>query len=250
MRQMVVLVCVSAGLWAGGGAPAMAVGAESKGVAAETGERRLSATERVVVWYGEHLNYGTIALLMAVESSFIPFPSEVVVPPAAYKASQKDSGMNLVLVVVFATLGALAGAMVNYLLAMWLGRPLIYRLAESRLGRLCLLSADKVAKAERYFVRHGKLSTFIGRLVPAVRQLISLPAGLSRMPLGVFTLYTALGAMLWNIVLAFVGYVAGGEAERIAAYSAELSYALLAMAVVFVLYLLYNGFVKKRRAAR
>jgi membrane protein DedA with SNARE-associated domain len=186
---------------------------------------------------------------MTVESSFIPFPSEVVVPPAAYKASQPDSGMHIAWVVVFATLGALLGSLINYFLALWLGRILVYRFAESQLGHLCLLSAEKVQKAEDYFVRHGKASTFIGRLVPAVRQLISLPAGLSRMPLHTFLLYTFLGAGAWNIVLAALGYVAQGNAGLISRYNKELSWLLLALGVAFVLYLLYNAFHKKKNQA-
>ncbi|GHV50203.1 alkaline phosphatase [Bacteroidia bacterium] len=205
-----------------------------------------SITERVVSWYMEHMNYGTVTLLMAVESSFIPFPSEVVVPPAAYKAREEGSSMNVVGVVLFATLGALIGSIFNYFLALWLGRPVIYRFAESRLGRMCLLSKEKVVKAEDYFVKHGKASTFIGRLVTVVRQLISLPAGLARMHFGTFILYTTLGAGLWNIILAVVGYVAYGNADIINSYSRELSYVLVGLGILFVGYLFYNGFIKKR----
>ena len=159
-----------------------------------------------IAWCLEHLNYWVITLLMAIESSFIPFPSEVVVPPAAYLSAQPDSGLNVFLVVFFSTLGALIGAMVNYLLARYLGRPLVYRFADSRLGHMCLIDRAKVEHAERYFDDHGALGTFVGRLVPAVRQLISIPAGLARMGLGKFVLYTALGAGLWNSILAAVGY--------------------------------------------
>jgi membrane protein DedA with SNARE-associated domain len=111
---------------------------------------------------------------------------------------------------------------------------------------MCLLSDEKVRKAEEYFVKHGKASTFIGRLVPGIRQLISLPAGLARMHFGTFLLYTTLGALLWNIVLAVLGYIAHGERDLINTYSKELSYVLLALGVLFVLYLLYNGFLKKK----
>ena len=206
-----------------------------------------SITEQVVSWYMDHMNYGTVALLMAVESSFIPFPSEVVVPPAAYKAREKGSNMNVIGVVLAATLGALIGSIFNYFLALWLGRPVIYRLAESRLGRMCLLSKEKVVKAEYYFVKHGKASTFVGRLVTVVRQLISLPAGLARMHFGTFILYTTLGAGLWNIILAAVGYIAYGNADIINRYSRELSYVLAGLGVLFVGYLIYNGFIKKRK---
>ena len=128
-----------------------------------------------IAWCLEHLNYWTITLLMTIESSFIPFPSEVVVPPAAYK-SAVEGGMNPFLIVIFATVGADLGALINYALARFLGRPIIYRFSESRLGHMCLLNSDKVKQAEEYFDRHGAMGTLIGRLVPAVRQLISIPA--------------------------------------------------------------------------
>ncbi|MDR3269435.1 MAG: DedA family protein [Tannerella sp.] len=196
----------------------------------------------------DHMNYGTITLLMTVESSFIPFPSEVVVPPAAYKASREDSDLNLVLVILFATLGALIGAIINYYLALWLGRPVIYRFAESRVGRMCLLSSKKVRKAEDYFAKYGKVSTFIGRLVTVVRQLISIPAGLAKMHFGVFLLYTGLGALIWNIILAILGYVAQGKADLINNYSHELAYILLGLGILFVFYLIYKGFFEKKKS--
>lgn len=213
---------------------------------AQDTNNELSAVGQVIAWYNDNLNYGSITLLMAIESSFIPFPSEVIIPPAAYKALEKDSGLNIFLVVLFGTLGALIGALINYFLAMWLGRPIIYKFAESKLGRLCLLSKEKVEKAENYFVRHGKASTFVGRLVPAVRQLISIPAGLAKMKLHIFLLFTFFGAGIWNIVLAFLGYLAKGQEDMIAKYSSELSYVLLGVGVLFVAYLIYNGFKKKK----
>ncbi|MDR1848376.1 MAG: DedA family protein [Bacteroidales bacterium] len=206
-----------------------------------------TAVQKVIAWYDRNLNYGTITLLMTVESSFIPFPSEVIVPPAAYKAMEKDSELNIVLVVLFATLGAILGALINYFLALWLGRPIIYKFAESRIGKMCLLSKEAVQKAEDYFNAHGKSSTFIGRLVPAVRQLISIPAGLAKMKLTVFLLYTTLGALIWNIVLAILGYLAHGQKELIDKYSKELSYVLLGLGVLFVMYLLYKGLFGKKK---
>ena len=207
-----------------------------------------SSIEKVVAWYEKNLNYGTITLLMTVESSFIPFPSEVVVPPAAYKSMDPESDMNIILVVVFATLGAILGALANYYLAMWLGRPIIYKFAESKIGKMCLLSKESVQKAEAYFNKHGKSSTFIGRLIPAIRQLISIPAGLARMKLGSFLLYTTIGAMIWNIVLAILGYLAHGQKDIINKYSSELSYVLFALGALFVLYLIYKGFFSKKKA--
>jgi len=206
----------------------------------------MSRFENVVSWYMDNMNYGTVALLMTVESScFVPFPSEVVVPPAAYKAMQDDSGMTIFLVIVFATLGALLGAFINYYFALWLGRPVIYKFANSRLGRMCLLNAEKVQKAEDIFRKYGSSTTFICRLIPGIRQVISVPAGLAKMPLLPFTLYTALGAGIWNIILAVMGYVAHGQADLIKQYSKEISYVILGLAALFALYLLYNGFVKK-----
>ena len=139
-------------------------------------------------------------VLMAIESSFIPFPSEIVVPPAAYHAA-KTGDMNIVLLIIMATIGALIGSLVNYALAYWVGRPIVYRFANSRFGHMCLLDEQKVRTAEDFFDKHGAISTFIGRLIPAVRQLISIPAGLARMHIGKFILFTSLGAGLWNTVL-------------------------------------------------
>ena len=207
-----------------------------------------STLEKVVSWYMDNMNYGTVSLLMAIESScFIPFPSEVVVPPAAYKASQDDSDMNIVLVVVFATIGALAGAIINYYFALYLGRPVVYRLAETKIGRMCLLSSDKIKKAETLFVKHGNMTTLICRLIPGVRQVISVPAGFARMHFGNFVLYTFIGASLWNIILAVLGYIAHGNADIINRYSKELSYILLGLGLLFVIYLVYNGFFKKEQ---
>lgn len=191
-------------------------------------------------------------LLMTIESSFIPFPSEVVVPPAAYLAAHGENGLNVFLVVVFATLGALVGALINYALALYLGRPLVYRFANSRLGHLCLIDQAKVETAEQYFDRHGALGTFIGRLVPAVRQLISIPAGLARMSLSRFLLYTALGAGLWNSILAAIGYYLASVVpydqldSTVAEYAVYLKIAMLIVGVAAVAYLIYKGTRKNK----
>jgi len=214
----------------------------------ETYSDKKTVFEKVVTWYMDNMNYGTITLLMTVESScFIPFPSEVVVPPAAYKASQDDSDMNIILVVVFATIGALLGAIINYYFALYLGRPIVYRFADSKIGRMCLLSGEKVKKAENYFVKHGNSSTLICRLLPGIRQVISVPAGLAKMHFGSFLLYTFIGAGLWNIILAVIGYIAHGNADIINRYSKELSLILFGLVILFVLYLVYNGFIKKKK---
>jgi membrane protein DedA with SNARE-associated domain len=186
-----------------------------------------------------HISYGSVALLMAIESSFIPFPSEIVVPPAAWKAAQGE--MSIWLVFTAATAGAMVGAIVNYYLARTLGRAVLYRLADTRWAHVLLLDRRGVEKAEAYFNRHGKASTFVGRLVPAVRQLISLPAGIARMHLGTFLLFTALGAGIWNAALAALGYFLYSRKETLEQYYHLLSYALLGAGALFVAYLAYSG---------
>ena len=201
-----------------------------------------------IEWCLENLNYGTITLLMAIESSFIPFPSEIVVPPAAYKAACGE--MNIWLVVFFSTIGAMIGAFVNYYLALWLGKPVIYKFANSRLGHMCLLDEQKVIKSEEFFNRHGVIATLFGRLVPAVRQLISIPAGLARMNIGKFALYTAIGASLWNGILAAMGYYLQSVVpeeqllDTVKEYSREIGYCMLAVFAIIVAILIYKG-VKK-----
>jgi len=213
-----------------------------------------SIVMKVENWYANNMSYLSITLLMTIESSFIPFPSEVVIPPAAYVAGKEDSTLhvtdnyilNVLLIVLFGTIGALLGAIINYLLAMWLGRPIIYAFADSKVGHLCLLSSEKVKKAEDYFNDHGKVSTFVGRLIPGIRQLISIPAGLSKMNFGQFLLYTFLGASIWNIVLALLGYIAHGQMDLIHAYSHELSIAIMALLGVVVVYFVVKAVVKRR----
>ena len=183
-------------------------------------------------WYMANLNYFTVALLMAIESTFLPLPSEVVVPFAAYKAGQGD--LNVFLVVLFGTIGALSGSLINYTLAYYLGRPLVYRFADSKLGKLFLLSKEKVIHAEEFFIRNGKTSTFIGRLVPGIRHLISIPAGLARMNIRDFMLFTFAGAGIWNIILAVIGYYLYEIRDQIFPY---LGHILLAVGVAFTIYL-------------
>jgi len=198
--------------------------------------------QNVVDWYMANLNYFTVFLLMTIESSFIPFPSEVVVPFAAYKAAQGE--LNIFLVVLASTIGALAGALANYYLAKYLGRPLVYKFAGSTVGKMLLLSKEKVENAERYFVKHGRSSTFIGRLVPAVRQLISIPAGLANMNMKDFIIYTVAGAGIWNIILAVIGYYIYDFRDKIFPYLDDILYALGAG---FVIFLVVKGVMAKRK---
>lgn len=211
-------------------------------------------TAGLFLWILNNLSYWVVVAFMAIESSFIPFPSEVVVPPAAWKAMDPDSGMSFVLVILFATLGADLGALINYYLAKRLGRPVVYRFADSRLGHMCLIDRAKVEKAEQFFRDHGAASTFFGRLVPAVRQLISIPAGLAGMNVGRFLIFTTLGAGAWNTVLALIGWgiykytdlkTTNDVYLQAVKYSHEIGYVLLALAVVVVGVLAYKGLKKK-----
>ncbi len=147
-----------------------------------------------------NLNYTTVFFLMMLESTVIPVPSELVVSPAAYHAA--GGNLNIFLVILCATLGADLGASINYFVAYYLGRPIVYRFANSRLGRLCMLNQEKVEKSEKYFDDHGIVATLTGRLIPGIRHLISIPAGLAKMRYWTFLFYTTIGAGLWNCILA------------------------------------------------
>ena len=214
----------------------------------------MTIIDNIITWYSAHMNYASITALMAVESSFIPFPSEVVIPPAAFVAGQPDSVLcttgnypvDVLLIILFGTLGAMIGAIINYGLSVWLGRIVIYKFADSRLGHLCLLSGEKIQRAEEYFREKGNVSTFVGRFIPGIRQLISIPAGLSRMHFGAFLWWTFLGAFIWNCILAVLGYVAAGQMNLIKEYSHELSVAILILLGAVILYYLIRWIIKKR----
>ncbi len=208
-----------------------------------------SITNKVVSWYNNHLNYGTVTLLMTIESSFIPFPSEVIVPPAAYQACDENNSslyvtdskfVNVMLVVIFATLGALLGAVINYFLALIVGRPIVYWFADSKVGHMLLIDSEKVKKAETYFNERGNVSTLVGRFIPAIRQLISIPAGLAKMNLGMFILFTSIGAGCWNVILAVLGYFAHGQKDLIDKYNHELTIVLLSICALGFLYIAFK----------
>lgn len=184
--------------------------------------------------------YWGIFFLMSIESSFIPFPSELVIPPAAYLAYQ--GGMSIFLVVLFGVLGSLCGALINYYLAMYLGRPLVYVLVEKKWARAFLLSKAKLEKAEKYFLEYGGVSTFVGRLLPGIRQLISLPAGFTKMSLGRFLLFTALGSGIWVSVLAVLGYYFSSQQELFFRYYKEIGYVLGALLILVVVFILRRRF--------
>lgn len=196
-------------------------------------------------WYMAHMNYGTITLLMAIESSFIPLPSEIVIPPAAWKAAQGE--LNIYLVVLFGTLGALIGSLFNYFLALFVGRKIIYLLADTKLAHLIHIYPSSIEKAETYFRDRGKISTFIGRLVPAVRHLISIPAGLSKMRLADFVIFTVLGAFIWNVVLAALGYFLYSQKELLEMYFKEISIVFLILGILLVAYFVYKAFSYKKK---
>lgn len=201
-------------------------------------------------WVVENASYWWVFLLMVIESSFIPFPSEVIVPPAAYLACTTGD-MNVIAVTLVATAGAIVGALINYYLSLWIGRPIVYAFANSRVGHAMLINAEKVEKAEKYFDRHGAISTFIGRLIPAVRQLISIPAGLARMNIWVFMLFTGLGALVWNTILAALGYWLGKTIPledlftTVEQYNDYLTYFGLGLGALCVLFIIYNALKKK-----
>lgn len=203
-----------------------------------------------IAWCFDHLNYWTITFLMTLESTVFPIPSELVVPPAAYCAATDGSDLNVILIIICATLGANIGAMINYVAARYLGRPIIYAFANSTVGHMFLLNEEKIKKTEQYFNDHGAAGTLIGRLVPGIRHLISIPAGLAKMQLSRFILYTSLGAGLWNIILAAIGYglqsvVPENELmERVNEYSHELGIAMIVLFLGLIAFLVYKG-VKK-----
>ena len=204
-------------------------------------------------WFVDNATYLFVFVFMVIESSFIPFPSEVVVPPAAYLACTKGD-MNIFLVVLAATAGAIVGALINYYLALWIGRPIVYKFANSRFGHACLIDQAKVEKAEQYFDKHGAISTFIGRLIPAIRQLISIPAGLARMNIGLFALFTGLGALVWNIVLAALGWWLGETVpledlfDKVEQYNSYLTYAGLTIGVFCIGFILWNAFKPRKQS--
>jgi len=183
------------------------------------------------------LDYTAIIILMAVESSIIPFPSEIVMPPAGYLASQGQ--LNIFLVILAGVLGSLLGALFNYFLAITLGRSLLYSLAESRWGKLLLLSPKKLQASENFFNQYGRSATLVGRLVPAVRQLISLPAGLARMPLKDFVIFTALGSTIWLTILTILGYAFGANQKIILDYYKYFKEAIWLLFIILAL----SGFI-------
>ena len=198
-----------------------------------------------------HLNYGTIFILMLLESTVIPVPSELVVAPAAYHAAAGN--LDIWLVILFSTLGADVGATINYLAGWYLGRPIIYKFANSKWGHLCLLNQEKVEKSERYFDEHGMVATITGRLLPGIRHLISIPAGLAKMSYWKFLLYTTIGAASWHSILALLGHYMHSFVpedqlqEKILEYGEYIKFGLIFLVIVACLYFLVKWYVKKKK---
>lgn len=194
----------------------------------------------------DNLDYFWIVVFMTIESSFIPFPSEVVMIPAAYMACA-DGKMTIPMIILFGTIGALLGALINYCLSLWLGRPIVYAFANSRFGHVCLIDANKVQQAEDYFARHGAISTLLGRMIPAIRQLISIPAGLAKMNIWSFILFTVLGACLWNSILVGIGVACHSAIDKeelistISHYSHIIGYTAIALVIAVIAFLIYKG---------
>ncbi len=176
------------------------------------------------------MGYPGIFLLMAMESSVIPVPSELVMPPAGYLAYQGQ--MNITVAILVGAAGSLVGAYANYFASHYLGRPLILKY-----GKYVLIPPDKFMRVEKFFLQHGEISTFIGRLLPVVRHLISIPAGLSGMNHVKFSLYTLLGAGLWCTILAWIGYAIGENQQLIMQYSHKaLAWVLLFSLILVAVY--------------
>ena len=197
----------------------------------------------------DHLNYYWIWFLMLLESTVIPVPSEFVVPPAAYFAA--SGHLNVWMVILAATIGADCGATINYFAGRYLGRPIIYRFANSRWGHLCLLNQEKVEKSEKYFNDHGVVATLTGRLIPVIRHLISIPAGMAKMNYWKFLLYTTIGAGLWHGVLAALGWYMHKVVpqdqlyESLDRYGHYLKYAILGLVGIAVLFFVVKHYLRK-----
>ena len=199
-----------------------------------------------------NLNYATILFLMLLESTVVPVPSEFVVTPAAYHAASGQ--LDVWLVILFATIGADLGASINYVVALYVGRPVIYRFANSRWGKMCLLSQEKVEKSERYFDDHGIVATLTGRLIPGIRHLISIPAGLARMNYWKFLLYTTIGAGCWHAILAGLGWYLHSIVpeeqlnDKIEEYAEYIKLIIIALVVLAVVYFAVKALLKTKRA--
>ena len=196
-------------------------------------------------------NYGTILFLMLLESTVVPVPSEFVVTPAAYHAASGQ--LDIWLVILFATIGAALGASSNYVVALYVGRPVIYKFANSKWGKMCLLNQEKVEKSERYFDEHGIVATLTGRLIPGIRHLISIPAGLARMNYWKFLLYTTIGAGCWHAILAGLGWylhtIVPEEQlnDKISEYAEYIKLIILALVIAALVWFVVKALLKRKK---
>lgn len=210
--------------------------------------------EEIYTWIAANMDYWVVTLFMAIESSFIPFPSEVVIIPAAYIAINQGT-MSIPMIVLAGTVGAIIGALVNYFLALWLGRPIIYKFADTKISHMLLIDRDGVEKAEKYFAEHGAVGTFVGRLIPVIRQLISIPAGLAKLKMTTFLLFTGLGAAIWNAVLAILGAVLGKSMpeevliEKVEQYSGYVKIVLVVIVLIGFAYYVKKVIDANRKTA-
>ena len=198
-----------------------------------------------------NLNYGTILFLMLLESTVVPVPSEFVVTPAAYHAA--GGNLDVFLVILFATIGADLGASINYVVAYYVGRPVIYRFANSKWGKMCLLNQEKVEKSEKYFDDHGIVATLTGRLIPGIRHLISIPAGLAKMNYWKFILYTTIGAGVWHSILAALGWYLHAIVpedqlnDKISEYAEYIKIAIIALVLIAIVYFVFHSYLKRKK---
>lgn len=198
-----------------------------------------------------NLNYVTVFFLMLLESTVVPVPSELVVPPAAYHAAAGH--IDIWLVIVAATIGADCGALINYVAGYYLGRPIIYRFAQSRWGKMCMLSVEKVQKSEKYFDDHGMVATITGRLIPGIRHLIPIPAGLAKMNVWKFLLYTTIGSGVWHSILAVLGWYLHGFVpedqlnDKLIEYGAYIKFTIFALVGIALVYLMIRWLIRRRK---
>lgn len=203
----------------------------------------------LIDWYTNSLSYWVLTLLMILENSIVPLPAELIVAPAAYNAA--TGRLSFPIIILCTTFGSIVGAIINYYLSLFLGRELIYRFVDSRWGKILMLDTEKLKQAEHFFLKRGKTATFIGRLIPVGRQLVSIPAGLARMPILTFILYTAIGSAIWNTLLASIGYFLAAiiPPEQLGAtvnkYSIEISIIFVAICVV---YYIAKKFIKRKKS--
>ncbi len=193
----------------------------------------------------QDIGYSGIVLLMAIESSFFPFPSELVIPPAAYLAS--EGKFNIFFVILSGIIGSIIGAVFNYILAITLGRKIVYKLAEHKFSRLILINKKNIEKSEQFFLKYGNVSTFIGRLIPAIRQLISLPAGFSKMNFYSFLFFTSLGSGIWVSVLALLGYLFGAQKQLFSKYYHQISLGFCVLGFFVIAIIIYRSYKSKSK---